>query len=131
MARGLVWVVWCVATAAAERWYTMTVEGCGVQNYSLSSLGVVSESQRRVWEELGLERPWWSVLSSADYDGVAELDDVAAQSFYESGEAAVGRALAVVDVAAARSSSASDRLARLPWAGGGIGAVRALSWWSV
>ena len=33
----------------------------------------VVESQRTVWEDLGVMRPWWSVLSAEEYDKKRDL----------------------------------------------------------
>lgn len=102
-----------VGVVATERVYTMDIAGCDFQEFTLSNLADVQESQRKVWESFGNERPWWSVLSSPEYDKPLEDDET--RKFYDSGEEAVRRALLSVSRAVARYA--------LPWAGGGLGST--------
>ncbi|KAJ8601020.1 hypothetical protein CTAYLR_007964 [Chrysophaeum taylorii] len=105
------------AAARCARLYTMEV--CGHQEFTLESLEAVLESQRQVWEQLGIDRPWWSVLSSSEYDDKSALDDRQALEFYATGEEEVRRALEAVD----RAVASRARAAYLPWGGGGFGSV--------
>ena len=100
----------------SERTYTLRVDGCGEQEYTLSELEGIRDSQKDVWEELGTEQPWWSVLSSSENAGKRDLAGDELASFYASGDLLVSRALRTVD------SVISDRNF-LPWTSGGVGAV--------
>ncbi|KAJ1449274.1 S-adenosyl-L-methionine-dependent methyltransferase [Pelagophyceae sp. CCMP2097] len=114
----------CVGASGVAREYEMDVAGCTPRTFSLNDLKRLLESQRTVWEEFGTERPWWSVLSSEEYDG-QNLSTTAAVDFYATGAAAVYDALQAVDFAvfggdaAARASSPH----LVPWGGGAVGGV--------
>lgn len=126
--RSFVALGWCLAASAGDigphhRVYTLHISpGCEHMHFTLESLNNVLESQRRVWEQFGIERPWWSVLSADQYDAKLILNDDEAHTFYATGEKAVENALTAVDLALSDGTPAA-RTAALPWAGGGFGSV--------
>ena len=95
----------------------MALRGCSNQTYDMSDLATIAGSQRGVWEELGSVVPWWSVLSSPEFDGTNSLSHEKLQTFYATGEEAVAKALART------SEIARDHGARAVWSGGGIGST--------
>ena len=95
----------------------MSLQGCSNQTYDMSDLTTIAGSQRGVWEELGSVVPWWSVLSSPEFDGTNQLSNEKLQTFYATGEEAVAKALART------AEIARTHGARAVWSGGGIGAT--------
>ena len=111
------WLPLALAARIQARSYAMALRGCTNQTYDMSDLATIAGSQRGVWEELGSVVPWWSVLSSPEFDGTNTLNEDKMRTFYETGEEAVAKALART------AEIARTHGARAVWSGGGIGSM--------
>ena len=88
----------------------MALRGCSNQTYDMSDLATIAGSQRGVWEELGNVVPWWSVLSSPEFDGTNQLTDDKITKFYDTGEAPRRNIDVMREVADSIRASAPDAM---------------------